>query len=135
MFALLDIGERAGSGLYGISKLWKEAGWKGPELTESFSPDRTQLSLEINTETVPGMVPDVTEKVSGVTEKVPDVTEDKRITMLLELIKSNPLISTTHLAGRLNVSRRTIHRDLDKLREKNMIERIGPDKGGYWCVK
>jgi ATP-dependent DNA helicase RecG len=40
----------------------------------------------------------------------------------------------TELAEQLNVTRRTIHRDIDKLKQKGLIERIGPDKGGYWKV-
>lgn len=44
-------------------------------------------------------------------------------------------ISTTQLAENLKVTRRTVHRDLEKLKEKGLIERVGPDKGGYWKVK
>jgi len=29
----------------------------------------------------------------------------------------------------------TIHRYLEKLKSKGLIERVGADKGGYWKVK
>ncbi|NCO56105.1 MAG: HTH domain-containing protein, partial [Bacteroidetes bacterium] len=47
----------------------------------------------------------------------------------------NPKITTTELSEKLNVTRMTIHRDLDDLKAIERIKRIGPDKGGYWEVK
>lgn len=38
------------------------------------------------------------------------------------------------MAKLLNVSKRTIIRDVDKLKEKGQIEYIGPAKGGYWKI-
>jgi predicted HTH transcriptional regulator len=32
------------------------------------------------------------------------------------------------------VSRETLKRDLKLLKQKDIIKRIGPDKGGYWEV-
>ena len=37
------------------------------------------------------------------------------------------------MAEHLNVTTRTILRDLEEL--KNLIEHIGPNKGGYWNIK
>jgi predicted HTH transcriptional regulator len=45
MFSLIDIGERAGSGLFNIQTVWKNAGWMEPLLEERFSPERTVLYL------------------------------------------------------------------------------------------
>ena len=38
------------------------------------------------------------------------------------------------LAEILNVTRRTVLRDVDKLKQQGLIVRIGPDKGGHWKV-
>lgn len=40
MFNLIDIGERAGSGIPNIFSVWKKHGWIAPEITESFEPER-----------------------------------------------------------------------------------------------
>lgn len=45
MFNLIDIGERAGSGIPNIFDVWKKQGWPIPVIKESFDPDRCTLSL------------------------------------------------------------------------------------------
>ena len=47
MFNLVNIGERAGSGIPNIYSTWEKQGWKLPELSESYDPDRITLSLAI----------------------------------------------------------------------------------------
>ena len=47
MFNLIDIGERAGSGIPNIFRVWLEQGWKAPVITEAFEPDRIMLSLPL----------------------------------------------------------------------------------------
>ena len=45
MFNLIDVGERAGSGIPNIFNVWKKQGWSAPVIIESFEPDRITLSL------------------------------------------------------------------------------------------
>jgi len=47
MFNLLDIGERTGSGIPLIYRTWRGEGFRGPEYTEFFEPDRTILTLPL----------------------------------------------------------------------------------------
>lgn len=61
------------------------------------------------------------------------VTEHRRI-QIVTIIQDNPKITTTELAEVLQTTRRTIARDINILKEKGAIERIGGDKGGYWNV-
>jgi predicted HTH transcriptional regulator len=49
MFSFIGAGERAGSGLPNIISVWKKQKWAGPKIREEFNPDRTILSLEIET--------------------------------------------------------------------------------------
>ena len=46
MFNLINIGERAGSGVPNIYKVWEEEGWIEPAIEEQFDPDRVTLTLE-----------------------------------------------------------------------------------------
>lgn len=48
MFNLIDIGERAGSGIPNIFRVWREQGWKEPVIAELSEPDRTVLSLSLS---------------------------------------------------------------------------------------
>ncbi len=45
MFNLINIGERAGSGVPNIFGVWQDEGWEEPVIREQFNPDRTILEL------------------------------------------------------------------------------------------
>lgn len=45
MFNLINIGERAGSGVPNIFNVWNDEGFVEPEIEERFDPDRTVLTL------------------------------------------------------------------------------------------
>ena len=45
MFNLINIDERAGSGLLNIFNVWADEGWEETIIEERFDPDRTILSL------------------------------------------------------------------------------------------
>ena len=45
---MIDIGERAGSGIPNIYRVWREQGWAEPTITQTFEPDRTTLSLRLS---------------------------------------------------------------------------------------
>ncbi|HCT86511.1 MAG TPA: hypothetical protein DF296_15065 [Candidatus Margulisbacteria bacterium] len=53
---------------------------------------------------------------------------------LLFLIGQNRRISITELTKECKVGRETIKRDLNKLKSLNLLQRIGPAKGGHWEV-
>ena len=45
MFNLINIGERAGSGIPNIFSVWSKQGWAEPVIKEAFEPERTTLIL------------------------------------------------------------------------------------------
>lgn len=47
MFNLINIGERAGSGIPAIYQAWTEQGWKEPIILEEIEPARTTLILSV----------------------------------------------------------------------------------------
>ena len=47
MFNLINIGERAGSGIPNIYSVWHTQGWQEPTITESFAPERITLTLSV----------------------------------------------------------------------------------------
>ena len=53
---------------------------------------------------------------------------------ILSLLRSNPTISAHEIALVLNVSTRTIERDLEWLKKAGAIMRDGADFGGKWVV-
>ena len=53
---------------------------------------------------------------------------------MTELITENEEISVNILATKLNVSRRTILRDIERLKHQNILKRVGKAKGGHWQI-
>ena len=51
---------------------------------------------------------------------------------ILELIKKNNKISYDELAVKFDKNRTTIMRNIKKLKEQNLLKRVGSDKNGYW---
>ena len=58
--------------------------------------------------------------------------KDQRIS---EIIKETEKLDTMEIAKQLNVTKRTIERDLAALRKDNKIEYIGSSKNGKWIIK
>lgn len=54
---------------------------------------------------------------------------------IIEIIKENPKITKKELANILGITQDGVKYNLKKLVDKNIVERIGPDNGGYWQVQ
>ena len=67
-------------------------------------------------------------------ENVTENVTEKRVAALLKMIQNDSKISTTELANLLEVTRRTIARDIDNLKLKGILRRIGSAKGGHWEI-
>ena len=69
-----------------------------------------------------------------ITQKTTQKLNDNQI-KILKYIKEDPKITRNELASKLNISSDGVKYNLKKLIDKNIIERIGPDNGGYWNIK
>ena len=115
MFLMLNLGERAGSGLPRIREGWVSEG-RTLDLHDSFEPfDHTVLVLRYSPVAL---------------EKTPEKTPDA----ILSLLQKNPGMTIAQLSEALEKSSSAIERALRKLREQARLRRVGPDKGGKWEV-
>ena len=53
---------------------------------------------------------------------------------ILELIKENPSIARKELSEKLNINPSAIQKHIQKMKEANIIRRVGADRGGYWEI-
>ena len=53
---------------------------------------------------------------------------------ILEHIKSDPKITAAALSGLLKINVRNTKKNMAELKQKGLLKRIGPDKGGHWEV-
>ncbi len=66
--------------------------------------------------------------------KVPQNDPNKRLEKIIKLINKDKQITALKLSEKLNVSSKTIKRDIAKLKEKGILKRIGSSKSGYWEI-
>jgi len=50
------------------------------------------------------------------------------------MIRNHPEISAAEMAGKLRITARAVEKTLEKLKEKGLVRRVGPDKGGHWEI-
>ena len=140
LFNLIGIGERAGSGIPHIYAVWKKHGLPEPMLTQEFSPDRVTLSLAglksicaddedvlVNDENV--LVSDKNVLVSDKNVFVNEIEQE-----VLKYIAENPQATYEEVAVAISRTPKTAQRCLSRLKEKNVIRRVGADKNGHWEV-
>ncbi len=71
-----------------------------------------------------------TKQLKDVPKDVPKERLENEINIFLE----NPYISMQEMADKLNVNIKTIKRDIEQLKEKGKLKRLGGRKTGYWEV-
>jgi len=75
-----------------------------------------------------------TNLLSNVVENVTENVTENRQGLIKKLIERNPEITTTKLSKELNVSRMTISRAIEILKQSGEIKRSGSAKGGHWEI-
>lgn len=53
---------------------------------------------------------------------------------MLELLIEDPDYTTSYIAEKLSLNRKTISLRIKSLKEKGIIVRVGSDKKGYWKI-
>ena len=160
MFSLINIGERAGSGLPMIFKAWTGTDFAMPDITEKENPDRVCLILPVESLGEVGLTStqcpnkkanegsDVLineSKSAGCPNKsanegskvmIDDSTDSEinKQKQLLNILEKNPHITQHVMALELNTTDRTIRRILASLQKSGIVKRKGSKKNGYWLI-
>ncbi len=153
VFDRLDLMERRGSGLKKIIDYY--------EICENYSKDK-KVIFESNpydfrvilpnlnyknrndTDNINNVTKDVTKDVTkgvtkGVTKNIDgkldkNLSREHRLIEILKLLSGKPKMTREELSESLSVAGRTISRDIKKLQEDGIIERVGGRKNGYWRI-
>ena len=127
MFNLINIGERAGSGVPNIFNVWADEGWEEPVIEERFDPDRTVLSLSFKKK--------VTKK-SG-EKKVAEKSGEKKVTKktqekydaILNAMQPDKWYKASEFETIAGVKESRIKVLLKDMLEQGLIESTGSTKG------
>ena len=130
MFNLINIGERAGSGVPNIFNVWNDEGWEEPVIEERFDPDRTILTLSF--------LKKQTKKTSD--KKQAKKTSDKKqakktkenILKIREYLERNGESKTNDIAEYLNLSSARTRVLLKSMEE---VEAIGANSNRIYKLK
>lgn len=141
MLAMVEYGERAGSGLQGIFKTWEIIYHSTPrlEVTTSDGVDRTTLTLDFSNQPdieamkkLYGNMVDIVEE-----NKIPHIRNEGNNNMsqslderILQIIKTAPSIKREDIASLLSVNKKTVERHLKNLD----IKWEGHSKTGHWKI-
>lgn len=145
-FYMAGFVEAWGRGYELITEAFKKEGLELPKMVEAEGGVRVIIKRElfygiqqggrIDSKTGRLIKADVTKNViDNVIDTISrELTERQRIIIgLLPFDDTGNVTETTSsLAQKTGVTRRTIARDMDVLREKGYVVRIGPDNGGWW---
>ncbi len=130
VFKEIGLADELGSGVRRLFKYCKTYCGHDPELIEGdvFSL-RLALSEAVSPTSVTGLA-ETSGKASGKTEKASGKTSGR----ILEILRQDSSITIPELAARLDVTERSIERNIHNLRESGHLRRVGPAKGGHWEV-
>jgi len=140
IFKRLGIIEQWGNGLKLIAEELKEYpeigfDWKEPGMSFRvifFKLHQEIKSIENRREETDKITRKKTDKITR--KKTRKKTGEKTGEKILSQIKSNPKITIRELQSNTGFSRQGIYWNISKLKQEGRIERVGPDKGGYWKV-
>ena len=75
--------------------------------------------------------------VPNVPKNVPNVPKQQENDLranLIQLISQNPSISTYAMERELSVSRKTIQREINALKDAGVVKRVGSTRSGHWEI-
>ena len=148
MFSLIDVGERAGTGVPDVFATWANAGLPEPQIEENFGEaDRTILTLMLEADAKPDnneQISDDYEQINSSNEQISDnneqlnglneqITERQRI--VLRFVEKSPRATYDDMARAAGVSSATVRRDAEILIGRGLLKRVGSRKAGQWEVQ
>lgn len=152
MFSLVDIGERAGSGIPDFVNTWTKYMSLSPVYNIKHNPDRTLLAIPYSTENLAkaggllvhsgedksGLVHQINEE-SGLTNPKSGLTSPKdglseTAQKIIELMRQDPTITYDEIASKLGKARSGIAKQIKKLIDEGVI--LAKEKSlGTWGIK
>ena len=147
MFNLINIGERAGSGIPNIFRIWNKEGWPAPVIRESFDPERITVSLFIgidseksknpldNAEDNPDKTGESPNKQAKVTiNKIPGKSAVQKAA-IVEYLTENPKGKSAQIAKLLGVSADRARQLLLQMVEDGLVETEGANRNRTYKLK
>jgi predicted HTH transcriptional regulator len=141
MFNLIDIGERAGSGIPSIYSIWDKQGWEAPIITEDFEPARITMSLSVSTDDTVIVSDDKKVTIKSDDKKATITTDDKKkVTELqkdtiIEYLTDHVNVRSSELAELLGVKTTRVKNLLNSLIADGIVVAEGANRNRTYRLK
>ena len=121
----------------------EQTGHGVPKIVEKYGPESYDFGTFMITVTIPfdkNDISDTGKKNATVNVGVNvganvGVKLTKTEQNVLKEIEINQFIGAEEISNKIKVTKRTVERSLKSLKEKDLLMRVGPDKGGHWEIK
>lgn len=145
MFSLVDIGERAGTGIPDLIHTWQKYISHSPTYCIKHNPDRTILSVPYSAENMAkagGLLVHSQRRGNGLAVHSNDINSGlstsnrglpETALAIIDLMKQDPTITYDKLASNLGKARSGIAKQIKKLIEDGVI--LSKEKNGIWIIK
>jgi predicted HTH transcriptional regulator len=132
IFKDLELVENLGSGIPPIVERYgtKIFSFSKTVFRMAFSYDLPDKNRKKTTEKTAKTTQKTTQKTAKTTQKIAPKTSER----VLSAIQKNPTILTEELAEMLDLTVDGIKWQIRKLKNLELLRRVGPDRGGYWEV-
>ena len=154
IFALVDIGERSGTGLADLYGHWKKYDLPEPAIAEEYDPDRVKITVYTDSDQdptktrpspdqsaqdspkVPQKAIESAPKTAQDAPRVPQEIGDAPSSVKQVYLAMHENVAITHrgLESKLGLSKTTIRKATATLIQRGLIRRVGPRFGGHWEV-
>lgn len=137
MFNLINIGERAGSGVPNIFNVWADEGWEEPAIEERFDPDRTVLLLSFlkKEDTKMKKDEDFIQKNERSLKEVLNPKDYEKTLPIIEYLETNSSITTQTVRQITGKSLATAWRYIQILVKAGILEADGNTNNSEYIVK
>ena len=123
------IGERAGSGIPNIFRVWREQGWPEPVIKESAEPDRITLSLSLLKQSSDKKV------ATKSSNKIRQLKTASQKTAILEYLTDHALAKCADIASMLGVKDARARRILGEMVEDGTVSTEGGTRNRVYKLK
>lgn len=119
--------DELGSGVRKLFKYGRSYAGHDPELLED---DIFRVNLALSEEAEGAVAPGL---VDGLVDGLADgLAESQRA--IIKLVRNNPRISKREMAEQIGISSTAIDKNIESLKQKGLLSRVGPKKSGHWEV-
>ena len=126
--------ESWGRGFKKIAEEFERASLPLPTIEENGGGVMAIVQRKTIDEVIAERVGDVGVNVGVNSREISDVKLTERQTIMVSVIKSNPMVTAKQMSETLSVTVRTIERDLALMQKAGIIRHEGSDKTGVWVI-